>query len=520
MAPALDIILTHPLDPPHSELQELTRLLHQLLFDSILTEHAKEEYTAQLKNFQFPPGWPHLRNPCRHLGSYRLFEHARWSIIAPVLFRVWLDETKIIPHFATAIRQTLAGVISEVMHAFGLEVTISTAHVIFICFASVARSIMRLMSDSMTLDEHQSVAADILEARRCFKGLNEAAWHASIRNPRSCAQTPASAGGRPREGLAVESSNDSLTPTYLDPTTSATSNLSIKGLSQSDRITIRSEQYRQDQDRPKVHVGVLYKELLDEYGLMTHCNVLLGEGQDRRFKSEIYNTNYIIPERDLLRRLNFQMTVRFLIGGAFTNGDPLLSVQAVDVETESQQLAGDANHRNVAALTQIQRNYSGEALVLSSRGADMSQQDHRQVCDVYQTDYNRIVSILGSNLIKTLQQRLCFSRGEFVLIRASQICRIDDIFTHGSATGAIYAFVRVTTTEIDPVADPFTDLARLRITTKRNLVGVTAIGVRRLYTLPIVPDSTNHLELQLVPPASKLQAGSELLYVKKNIHFL
>lgn len=57
MSPALDIILTRPSDPAHSEFQGLTQLLHLVLLESILTQPAKVEFQAQLKAFLFPPGW-------------------------------------------------------------------------------------------------------------------------------------------------------------------------------------------------------------------------------------------------------------------------------------------------------------------------------------------------------------------------------------------------------------------------------------------------------------------------------
>lgn len=95
ISPALDVLLSRPADPAHSEFNGITHLAHQLLKDSILTLIARNEYCEMLKTFPFPPTWAHLQNPKRHLASYRLSEHGRWSIIAPILLRVWLKDSHI-----------------------------------------------------------------------------------------------------------------------------------------------------------------------------------------------------------------------------------------------------------------------------------------------------------------------------------------------------------------------------------------------------------------------------------------
>src|SRR4029077_19371755 len=58
ITPALDIILSRPGDPAHSEYQGLTRMMHNLLLDTLLTPQAAREYAAVLRRFPFPPNWP------------------------------------------------------------------------------------------------------------------------------------------------------------------------------------------------------------------------------------------------------------------------------------------------------------------------------------------------------------------------------------------------------------------------------------------------------------------------------
>ena len=77
ISPALDIILSRPSDPAHSEYNGLTRIMHNLLLDTILTPAAAKSYAATLCSFPFPPGWPRIQGPLHHLKSYSLSEHAR-----------------------------------------------------------------------------------------------------------------------------------------------------------------------------------------------------------------------------------------------------------------------------------------------------------------------------------------------------------------------------------------------------------------------------------------------------------
>lgn len=60
--------------------------------DGILTPQTPKAYTTGLRRFPFPPGWAWFQSPLHHLASYRLQEHARWSIVIPPLLRIWLQE--------------------------------------------------------------------------------------------------------------------------------------------------------------------------------------------------------------------------------------------------------------------------------------------------------------------------------------------------------------------------------------------------------------------------------------------
>jgi len=102
LAPALDIVLS---DPAHSELGGLTKLAHQLFMQTILETQARPSYNKMLRAFPFPPGWGHIRNPLHHPNSFTLQENGRWSIIFPVLLRLWLRPSYIKKLYLTACEE-------------------------------------------------------------------------------------------------------------------------------------------------------------------------------------------------------------------------------------------------------------------------------------------------------------------------------------------------------------------------------------------------------------------------------
>ena len=59
----------------------------------------QDKYSWQLRRFQFPTGWGRLQSPINHLNSYQLQEHARASVILPLLLRCFLKESWITPAY-------------------------------------------------------------------------------------------------------------------------------------------------------------------------------------------------------------------------------------------------------------------------------------------------------------------------------------------------------------------------------------------------------------------------------------
>lgn len=76
--------------------------------------------------------------------------------------------------------------------------------------------------------------------------------------------------------------------------------------------------------RPNLYTSLYYLDIIVEYGLGTNLNVLIGKSIHRIFKDIIYKTNYRNLERDLLQRINFEITIRFLLLNSISDLEELL----------------------------------------------------------------------------------------------------------------------------------------------------------------------------------------------------
>lgn len=161
-----------------------------------------------------------------------------------------MKKNHIRPTFATAIRRQLQSDIDNVHHKTASQEHVTAGNLVAIAFAGFARSCMQLLAESLTPAEHASMET-VHNGRNYFKRLCEAAAMSSLANPLSRAATPVS-----------QSHSQDGTP---EPRTS----------------TVKSKQYRADQNRPNVHVGVHYPEMAKEYGLVSNSNVYIGEDQHR-----------------------------------------------------------------------------------------------------------------------------------------------------------------------------------------------------------------------------------------------
>ena len=174
---ALDIILTRPSDPAHSEYAGLCKQLYHLLLETILTVAGATAYVTALRSWPFAPGFARIQSPLHHLKSYSLSEHARWIVIIPALLLCCLREKHVHPHYLHAVRTHLD------QHSGGFTATEFITRV----FAFAARSTSLLMIDE--LRERSEMMIVVKRARSHFQLLLSFAAVAANSNPRSRSAT-------------------------------------------------------------------------------------------------------------------------------------------------------------------------------------------------------------------------------------------------------------------------------------------------------------------------------------------
>lgn len=257
ISPALDIVLTRPADPAHSEYGGITRLMHEMLKDMILTPSAAKLYAAELRKFPFPAGYGRLQSPIHYLKSYSLSDHARWSIIIPLLLRGWLSEL----HFKRRFLQSAIKRCSQT----GSKYTDPVSYVVS-SYAAVAKSNSILMGDHLSVEDRQSFVNIIIRARTQFQELCEDSAE-SIKSNSSFRAQPTSRRGS-LQGTPVLQPDINL-------------NLTTKQLEAVAMEKKRETLFRNMAKRPNVHVGLHYKDIMDEFGLPFLVNVLIGEDKHR-----------------------------------------------------------------------------------------------------------------------------------------------------------------------------------------------------------------------------------------------
>lgn len=270
ISPALDIILTRPSDPAHSEFQGITRLMHEMLLSSILSASAAKEYNAVLRRFPFPPGWGRLQSPTHHLKSYSISEHGRWSIIIPLLLRKWLREEHLHPYFARASRANHSDT--------------SPVSYIVSCFATIAKSNSLLTAPRITKADRLNFKAIIAQSRHCYQSLCHDSSVSVMTNPRSRASVVAGsrAGSRrgSRSGTPAVPSRQQAT-LESTPLVAPIAPMNLVLMSKEATEGTRAVQFQNDSKKPNVHIGLHYEDTMEEYGVPANAIVLIGEDKHR-----------------------------------------------------------------------------------------------------------------------------------------------------------------------------------------------------------------------------------------------
>lgn len=273
IAPALDIILSRPGDPAHSEYSGQSRRLHELLIEGILSPKAVKLYASFLRTtFPFPPTFARLQSPVHHLKSYSLSDHARWSIVIPILLACWLRDFHVQPLFLKCFRDLL---ITDGLLPFGSNNNTAVLSWVIRSYALAAKSNSILMADEIKASDSENLMDIVREGRKAFQRLLRAAADSINANPRSRSQTPS-------QMLDIGNFGGLLLPA---PGSGSGQNVG-QSRATTSRDAINEEKkragdYRNGLARPNVHTALHYDAIAREYLLPVHCNVLIGEDKHR-----------------------------------------------------------------------------------------------------------------------------------------------------------------------------------------------------------------------------------------------
>ncbi|KAI1753016.1 hypothetical protein F4782DRAFT_95579 [Xylaria castorea] len=307
ISPALDLVLSRPPDPAHSEYQGMSELMHTLLIDGILADRGKSAYTRQLRVWPFPPGWERLQSPLHHLRSYSLSAHARWSVIIPGMLRSWLKPEFIHRQFlAEGCKRLNApeqGVVDYIVAAY----------------AKLAKSNSVLMGLKISAEDRAQIGTYVRNTRETYQQLCLFTSQSIIDNPRAYSR----AGTRGLSVVRGRAESVVVAPGAMPPPPipsgtqaaeqSDTPMVSVEGQDPEVARPKRATEYISSMTRPNVHMGIHYPLMAEELIIL------------RWMKKKVYETNHSNVEKLLLMKVNMQLTIRFLLRSAYWYTDSELT---------------------------------------------------------------------------------------------------------------------------------------------------------------------------------------------------
>lgn len=165
---AMDLILSRPYDPAHSELGGIVKMSMQMLNNYILTEKASQKFALELRAFPMPPGWTRLQSTYNHLDSYSLSELARLAVITPVLLRARLKDEHLKPMYRTAAVDMIASIPTDEQDGPDSWIYLSPTFFVARCFNYIAESTCLLMSRDMRAKAEDDLHIVVDNGRQAF----------------------------------------------------------------------------------------------------------------------------------------------------------------------------------------------------------------------------------------------------------------------------------------------------------------------------------------------------------------
>ena len=185
----------------------------------------------------------------------------------------------------------------------------------------------------------------------------------------------------------------------------------------TEKRSIRANQYRNDTKRFNVHVDIHFERIINEYDFFSNCNVLIDENKHRYFKKIVYYTNHSNIEKIMLFRKNLRQTLRLFLLNEFAYSEPKTSQLIKNIHqkcsslflillSRSKQLLLEQNdfdfrlsvvlknnqHFRCNVIDRLNLKYCRKILKLSTRSFEnarlMSQSFKTTFEFVYRTDYS------------------------------------------------------------------------------------------------------------------------------------
>lgn len=239
-------------------------MLYNLLLESVLTLKATKEYTAILRLFPFPLSWLRIQGPLYYLKSYSMLEHARQSIVVPLLLRCQLRKK----HIRIYLLNILKAPTNAIANANLTNYIISQ-------FAAATRSNSVLISQTVSLYNRHQIADIVYRYRSQLQQLLSALAQLIAVDKRRAlrrASSVASSVASLRAGLVALSEAGS----YISQIDSRG-----RGRGRATEQDKKAAIYESYIKKPNMHVAIYYAATADEYRLPVNINVLVGEDKYR-----------------------------------------------------------------------------------------------------------------------------------------------------------------------------------------------------------------------------------------------
>jgi hypothetical protein len=500
ITPALDLTLSRPPDPAHSEYYGIIRKLYPMLYKKILFKRAASDFTMVFQRFPLPPGWGRIQSPEMHMGSWSMSECGKASIIVPLILRTWLKPQH--------LRKAFCRCLSIEFPIHSRPENFSDVDLIVYGFGRIAKSNTLTSAFQLLPKDRRGFHGQILEARRYFLGFMRAceAMIDEDKNEKGKGKTNSRGRVPTVSGLqrsnspspSVESNMSDDQTTFIQPT------IDLENIGPAGRL-------------PNFHIGIHFEQVMEEYGVLWNANVLFGEHMHKFFKQAVISTNHHKPERQILLKDAIRSTYKAILNDAFLYTDmevskqisrikgscpslleSLLSskdqVQQMDLEGNMSNLLPTSCYTQLAVRGRLRANFCKKT-ELPIKVAD-AKPAFKEMMQSAMAQYNLHCVNWGSKPLYWYEQcsftvvesakRLTLHVGDYVLLASGEYAQLQRIYTHllqFEEARRLFFWVRLL--ETAPYMDKVLSLAVYHQTQLERIVSLSQICPSTAYIIPI-----------------------------------